>query len=240
MAFRFNPFTGAFDIVETVDHDILSAAHSDALVAAVVRGDIIIGNSTPKWSRKAVGTGVLTADGTDVTGYTQAPTLTTPSMTTPVISTLLDLTAGQIKFPASQIASSDANTLDDYEEGTWTPSIAFGGASTGIVYASRNGVYIKAGKLVFVSGAFALTNKGSSTGNAAITGLPFTSNSTALASVFFKRSANLSTITALAGSVPTNATTIDLGDLFSTVANDTHFNNNTFVDAFTAVYAASA
>ena len=39
------------------------------------------------------------------------------------------LTGGGIKFPATQVASADANTLDDYEEGTWTPVIA--DASTG-------------------------------------------------------------------------------------------------------------
>jgi hypothetical protein len=33
-----------------------------------------------------------------------------------------------ITFPAAQSASSDANTLDDYEEGTWTPNV--GGTAT--------------------------------------------------------------------------------------------------------------
>lgn len=36
-------------------HDILSASHGDTLAAAVVAGDIIIGNATPKWSRLAKG-----------------------------------------------------------------------------------------------------------------------------------------------------------------------------------------
>src|SRR5262245_1079228 len=30
---------------------------------------------------------------------------------------------GQLPFPALQNSSADANTLDDYEEGTWTPTI---------------------------------------------------------------------------------------------------------------------
>lgn len=37
-------------------HDVLSATHTDTLAAAVVRGDIIVGNATPKWSRLAKGT----------------------------------------------------------------------------------------------------------------------------------------------------------------------------------------
>src|SRR5690606_37688120 len=48
-----------------------------------------------------------------------------------------------VKFPAAQIASSDANTLDDYEEGSFTPTLTFGGGSTGIAYTSRVGRYQK-------------------------------------------------------------------------------------------------
>lgn len=82
---------------------------------------------------------------------------------------------GQIKFPATQNASSDANTLDDYEEGTWTPGISFNGGTTGITYSVQNGQYIKIGQ--FVSAFFSdirLTSKGSDTGTARVTGLPFT------------------------------------------------------------------
>jgi hypothetical protein len=53
-----------------------------------------------------------------------------------------------ITFPATQSASSDANTLDDYEVGTYTPTIAnTGGAMT----ASAAGFYVKTGKMVNVS-----------------------------------------------------------------------------------------
>ena len=38
------------------------------------------------------------------------------------------LTGGRIQFPATQIASGDANCLDDYEEGTWTATLT--GATT--------------------------------------------------------------------------------------------------------------
>lgn len=37
------------------NHEILSATHTDSLAASVLRGDIIIGNSTPKWARLAKG-----------------------------------------------------------------------------------------------------------------------------------------------------------------------------------------
>jgi hypothetical protein len=67
-----------------------------------------------------------------------------------------------------------ANALDDYEEGTWTIGVEFGGASVGVTTANSSGTYTKIGRQVTVNGYLALTNKGSSTGDALITGLPFT------------------------------------------------------------------
>jgi hypothetical protein len=67
-----------------------------------------------------------------------------------------------------------ANALDDYEEGEWTMGIAFGGASVGLTYGLNTGTYTKIGRKVTVNGYLTLTSKGSSTGDARITGLPFT------------------------------------------------------------------
>jgi hypothetical protein len=85
----------------------------------------------------------------------------------------LGLPVGQIGFPASQNASADPNTLDDYEEGTWTPGIAFGGASVGVTYGANNGgKYTKIGRLCVATCLLQLTSKGSSVGAATLTGLP--------------------------------------------------------------------
>ena len=80
-----------------------------------------------------------------------------------------------IKFPSTQAPSTDANTLDDYEENTFTPGFAFGGASVGMAYSNQTGRYTKIGNRVFISGVITLSDKGSSIGAATITGLPFTS-----------------------------------------------------------------
>lgn len=81
-----------------------------------------------------------------------------------------------LTFPATANLSADVNTLDDYEEGTWTPSLLFGGAAVGMTYsANRYGHYTKIGNRVFFNCYFALTAKGSSTGIATLSGLPFTS-----------------------------------------------------------------
>jgi hypothetical protein len=78
-----------------------------------------------------------------------------------------------VAFPATQISSADPNTLDDYEEGSFTPTLAFGGASTGIGYNFRSGYYTKKGDDVSFSVTLNLTSKGTATGNMTIGGLPF-------------------------------------------------------------------
>jgi hypothetical protein len=80
---------------------------------------------------------------------------------------------GGIQFNGDTAA---ANALDDYEEGTWTMGIAFGGASVGLTYTRNGGTYTRIGRQVTVCGDLILSAKGSSTGNATITGLPFTIN----------------------------------------------------------------
>lgn len=78
-----------------------------------------------------------------------------------------------IKFPASQVSSSDANTLDDYEEGffTFTDQSGAGLSLTTNGFGYRN-QYIKIGSLIFVSGSVTFPTT-SNTNQAAIS-LPFT------------------------------------------------------------------
>jgi hypothetical protein len=83
--------------------------------------------------------------------------------------------AGQIKFPASQNASSNANTLDDYEEGTWTP--AFQNIGTG-TYTTQVGTYIKIGRLVHASFHLDINAAGTASGDIIVTGLPFAATAT--------------------------------------------------------------
>jgi hypothetical protein len=55
-------------------------------------------------------------------------------------------TSGQIKFPATQNASANANTLDDYEEGTFTVTDQSG---AGLTFSNNTGRYVKVGGLVY-------------------------------------------------------------------------------------------
>jgi hypothetical protein len=78
-----------------------------------------------------------------------------------------------ITFPATQSASSNANTLDDYEEGTWTPVFTGISGSAGTVAYTSSGTYTKVGRLVSIRGTITLSNKGSWSGKILITGTPF-------------------------------------------------------------------
>ena len=83
-----------------------------------------------------------------------------------------------ISFPATQSASTDANTLDDYEEGTWTPTVVGGtSAGTAPTYDTQAGFYTKIGNLVTVGITLNLATLGTGTGDVRISGLPFASNS---------------------------------------------------------------
>jgi hypothetical protein len=81
-------------------------------------------------------------------------------------------TVDGITFPASQLASTNANTLDDYEEGTWTPALSADGGASGQAYIQQLGMYTKIGDVVAVQGTIYLNGVGTLTGNVGIT-LPF-------------------------------------------------------------------
>lgn len=75
--------------------------------------------------------------------------------------------------PKQQLDSA-ISTL--YGAGTFTPTLSFGGASVGITYSSQDGRWIRLGNVYTCAIYLVLTSKGSSTGGAAINGLPVFSN----------------------------------------------------------------
>ena len=83
---------------------------------------------------------------------------------------------GQLTFPATQDASSDANTLDDYEEGTFTPQLTFGGATGNLTYTTQSGRATKIGRETICSINIVVNSKGTATGTARVSGFPVTAN----------------------------------------------------------------
>lgn len=115
-----------------------------------------------------------------------------------------------IAFPATQSASSNANTLDDYEEGTFTPTI-FGTSATGTgTYLTQVGRYTKVGNRVHYQ-LYTTWSAHTGTGNFRIGGLPFTSSSASnsySAATLWSDNITLTTSHIMIGYVNPNSTTI--------------------------------
>jgi len=79
-----------------------------------------------------------------------------------------------ITFPATQSASSDANTLDDYEEGTWSPS---DGSGAGLSITFNNATYTKIGRLVYIRCSTIVYPSTANGSQARVGNLPFTNAS---------------------------------------------------------------
>ena len=85
---------------------------------------------------------------------------------------LLTVAAG-INFPDTMSEQADVNTLDDYEEGNWTP-VYFGlGGTTAPTYSVQSGKYTKVGRSVTLTGTLTITAH-DATGNMNLSGFPFT------------------------------------------------------------------
>ena len=74
-------------------------------------------------------------------------------------------------------SNTDSNTLEDYEEGTWTPAYA---AASGTItsHSNSSGFYTKVGRMVYIQGYVSYQSDSSASGTITVTGLPFTSRST--------------------------------------------------------------
>ena len=106
------------------------------------------------------------------------------TLTTPIIVTTMGVggatpagSGSGITFPASASLSTNANTLDDYEEGVWTPTLSPTGTSfTSVTYTGQSGFYTKVGNMVTVwAQCFVNTiSVGPATGYITVSGLPFT------------------------------------------------------------------
>lgn len=140
---------------------------------------------------------------------------------------VMSTAAKGIDFSANtHAAGMTSELLNWYEEGAFTPVLSFGGASVGITYGTQTGTYTRIGNRVLFELTIILTSKGSSSGGATVSGLPFTVSTPVTGAMFM---GNMSAI----GTIPQvliNATVIDLYYQTSgansqyTVGN---FNNNT-------------
>lgn len=136
-----------------------------------VAGNRVVNMSVTKYSLNALSD--LLPDTLLVPGPIGSTTPSTGKFTTLEATSVITATGGQIQFPATQVPSSNANTLDDYEEGTWAVDPRINSSSTGIVVASSTTWYLKIGRLVTVHFDFTLSSKGVGSGPFTVAGLPF-------------------------------------------------------------------
>jgi hypothetical protein len=171
--------------MQPIPYRVQIKTSADVLIADYDNVDEGPGNTSGITAVASGGTGASTASGARTNlGLGALAVLNTVST-----STIDDSSITSAKIVDGTIATADIGALqvtlaklatDAYTSGTWTPAVAFGGASVGVTYGTRAGNYIVVGKLCTVNFSITLTSKGSSVGNVSITGLPFTSaNATA-------------------------------------------------------------
>lgn len=95
----------------------------------------------------------------------------------PTFTGLVTVEGGQIKFPASANDSANANTLDDYKEGTFTPALDAPGSTFNYAANGQLGYYTKIGNLVSFNACIQLAGSGNTLNGAGVTltGLPVAS-----------------------------------------------------------------
>ena len=128
----------------------------------------------------------LNGSGT-ITGVSSLAT----ALVNPVVTTTMGVgnatpaaSGAGITFPAAQSASSNVNTLDDYEEGTWTPTVSGSTTAGAGTYTSQVGRYTKVGNR-FIFSCYVVWTAHTGTGNLQLTNLPFASvNQTNVQPVF--------------------------------------------------------
>jgi len=166
---------GAFGPFLQLYHNSASPAASDAIAEIVTQGNSSTG---VKRNYGTIASIILDTTNTSEDAQWQFYNMQAGTLTSQMqldSATGLNVQVGGIKFPASAIAFADANTLDDYEEGTWTPVvIGLATAGTG-TYTTQTGQYIKVGRIVWVACQLAWTAH-TGTGNLQVNGLPFTAS----------------------------------------------------------------
>lgn len=131
----------------------------------------------------------------------------------------LQLSRGQITFSGTQFPSSNPNTLDDYEEGTWTPTFSATGAT--FAYASQVGRYTKIGNLVVGSFRVALATSGNtlSSNVLSVAGFPFTIENTVSENPYAVWQAATSTLVTMSAALQAGTTTAVIGGATAASSN---------------------
>lgn len=209
---------------------------------------LVFGNTNAEYGRIDValdGTaGTSSAPGRMVF-YTTASGATSPTERLRITSdgTLQLRNSPGIDFSQIQTnkAGMTSETLDSYEEGTWTPQIGIAGSTSGLTYSYQLGVYSKIGNIVQVGAYVVLSSKGSNTGHVSVRNFPFASRNVSNLYVYpYVSLSNCTSTLTAAGSLEfgpgASAATITRNTTGGWSYLDNTVINNNFVVAFTFTY----
>ena len=199
----------------SIDSSILFSGTASAI--SIGAGTTLTASSTTVSSSN---TNAITGSGTLINAgiaFTSTSSLINTST-----QTARNIDVGGISFDGG------TNNLSSYTQSTsFTPAITFGGGSTGITYAAQTGKYTRIGNVITFTLDLELSNKGSSTGNAAISGLPFNSSGI---SIFTVSASSLTYVGQVNARVPGGSSTISL-DSWATTGGRTILTDAAFVNA---------
>ena len=181
--------TGAFQFYTAPSGTAGNAVTFTQAMNIANSGGVSIGNTTDPGSTN------LSVTGTGKFGTTIGVGAATPSAS-----------GSGITFPATESASTDVNTLDDYEEGTWLPTYASSNGDATFTYTYQKGNYRKIGSLVCVTIWIEGQATAIGTGSPAISNLPF-----AMSNSFSRRmgSAAFGKVTGFVTTQPTGIQTVN-------------------------------
>jgi hypothetical protein len=205
----------------------LGDASTDLLI---VNPNAITWTNNPTHSGNHTWTGSQTVNGSATLGDASADAVTVNG----TASFPLAVTTHTFGAKFGNVDRADSSTFDWYEEGTFTPTITFGGASVGVTYNSnRGGRFTRIGARVFFEVRMRLSSKGSSTGSVSIGGLPYPASSLSVIEnpVVVGDYSGMATITGTIFGVTTTASTsialFQPGAAASSALTDANFTNTT-------------
>lgn len=156
----------------------------------------------------------------------------------PTATTFHSIALDQVRFPATQVPSTDVNTLDDYEEGSFVSTLTV--ASGTVTTSGSTVLYTKIGRMVFLTGRIDLSSAVGTSGEVAIETLPYASSGSQSSTAMI-RAANIGTVTDVYALIGPAATKIVLtknnAGVFQNIGGDL---TNTTIFTFTISYVAAA
>lgn len=173
-------------------------------------GNVAIGNASTDTLAVAPNAVTWSNNPTHTGNHTWSGTQTFSGAATSAAAHTFSTVAPTCTFGATfgNTARADASTLDWYEEGTLTLGFNFGGGSTGMSVDTTGGTFTRIGNRIFFEAYFTLTTKGSSTGVANLTGMPYASGASSSTTFVCYASGMTGLTGAMLGNLAVGSTTI--------------------------------